>query len=171
MLSKIRNHLQHKFTICAFLFITALGMTGCQLLFQLPIIILQLPIRILGMVFQMLPYLIKFAPLALLFIEGENENATSYYAALPHGTPCVMRTEQFACYLVDLADKEQAVVLAEEVERQRGRMVFLKDADLLDKPGAVTRIHDEMRKNELTFAYDERVLNDGGELSQKSFNV
>jgi hypothetical protein len=148
-----------------------MGTSACQLLFALPMMLLQIPFRILGMVFQMLPYLIKFAPLALLFLEGNGENAAEYYVSLPQGAPCVARNAKFSCYLIDLTDKQRAAALADEVSRKGGRMVFLKEAGLINEPGAISCLHQQMQQNNIQFAYDERVLEEDKALSKQSFNV
>jgi hypothetical protein len=171
MLRKIWNNLRHKFIVCSFLIFIALGTAACQIFYIIPILIIQLPLRILGLAFQMLPYLIKFAPLALLFLEGKGDNAAEYYVSLPQQAPCVAREARFSCYLIDLSDKQQAAALVDEVGRKGGRMVFVKEASFIEEPGVLSQIHQQMQKSELQFAYDERVLEEDSTLSKKSFNV
>jgi hypothetical protein len=131
--------------------------SSCQALFQLPLLLLQLPIRILGMVFQMLPYLIKLAPIALLFIEDKGEHATEYYASLPMNAPSMAINDTVTCYVIDLDDKENAMLIAQQVAKNDDKMVFLNESSIFDSPEHVFAIYKNMQRNDIQFAYDERV--------------
>ncbi|MBN1493914.1 MAG: hypothetical protein JW938_07185 [Candidatus Omnitrophica bacterium] len=137
---------------------------------MIPILIIQLPFKILEIAFRLLPYAIKFAPLALLFIENSGENATECYAYLPHDATVVLADPQVSCYLVDLSDKENAAALAHEAAAKGGRMVFLQEYSSVDLPAISSEIYRSMKKNNVQFAYDERVLvhDDGAE---RNYNV
>ena len=163
MMNNLVTKLKNSACAIVLLFCILITTSSCQLLMAIPMMILQIPLIIIGMVFKMLPYLIKLAPLALLFIEGDNEHAVEYYALLPTtGVPIVVN-KNVTCYLVDLSDKENALALAYQAADKGDRMVFLQEQSIMGSPGYISEIYENMKRNNIQFAYDARVVDENVE--------
>ncbi len=110
------------------------------------------------MVFQLIPYVLRYAPMALLFVDSERaQNLDYYYAMLGKDVSTVSVTPSVTCFLVDTQSVADVDALVEHSKKQSDRLIFSAESTLPASQDYLGAVYDEMVQQGTHLAYDSRL--------------
>lgn len=163
LITQLKKRLRRNGAFVAFCLSLLVMNSSCMTLFQLPLMLIQLPFNIirmtLNMVLSLLPYVVKYAPLALLFVETD-DGLSEYYAELPADMQPIMLAEGLMCVPVDLTDPRMYAQIETVLGGacQQERLVFLKSGTELPDTPQLLSIYTYMAQNNMRYACDARIM-------------
>jgi len=161
-------------SLLAFLLLATISFThvGCAALIALPLYVLALPFQVIKIVISLLPTLIKYAPLALLFVESEDAQSLNGLQQVVEqynreGATCVLQTSVLSdsitvCTIqfMDAAESPEILLRSIETileEQKEARILFAKN-DILQLDNS-TELHlwQKMQEGNIKVGYDSRI--------------
>ena len=160
MRSLIQNQIQKKqlkIRIAQALLCTTIlfSFSSCAPVVKLVGMVIELPFRILGIAFKLIPVIVKVAPLALMFVDSDEE-LKEYYAFLPSQAPMVTLGDGTSVYRVELEEALQKKEFLGFLEKSRHKVLFLESEFPFEKK-SIESAYRYFMDTGLTYAYQEEL--------------
>ena len=125
------------------------------MLIKLPFQIVVMTIR---MIFQLLPYAVKYAPLALLFVDNTTAEDVDYFVSLPYTIDAYPLASGTVCVLVDTAKVPEAEELIRLTTAHNGSLILVGDESAVSDRHTLQNIYTYTKQQCISFGCDEQVL-------------